>query len=104
GGFGIEGNRLFGLRDGAQLEPLNGVEPTLGTGEQSNSSIAFGDRYQLKLLRRVEEGVNLDREMGLALTRASFAHTPEVLGGLDLRWGARNRASVGVLQRFVPNE
>ena len=36
------------------------LSPQVFTGEQSNSSIAFGDQTMLKLFRRVTPGVNPD--------------------------------------------
>ena len=93
---------LSGLRYGAiEIDPA--VEPKVGTAEQSNTSIVYGDRTILKLLRRVDDGVNLDREIGLALGRVGFPATPPVLGALELRTG-RRAATVGVLQAFVPNQ
>ncbi len=37
-------------------------------GEQSNTSVFFGDRYMLKLFRRLERGRNLDIELHEALS------------------------------------
>ena len=75
-----------------------------GTAGQSNTSIAFGNHYILKLLRRVEEGGSLDLELGLALTHVGFPFTPDVLGTLELAWGTRRNSTVGVLQSFAPNQ
>ena len=95
--------QLVGVRHADSIDLSDDTEPRLGTAEQSNTSIIFGDRYILKLIRRVDEGENLDREVGLALTRSGFPSTPDVLGALELRWGARRSATAAVLQRFVPN-
>ncbi len=76
----------------------------VGTAEQSNTSIVLGDRWILKLLRRLEEGLNLDREIGRALTRQGFEHTPETAGALEYRWSPRRAGTVAVLQAFVPNQ
>jgi maltose alpha-D-glucosyltransferase/alpha-amylase len=101
--LGGDSARLVGVRHGAGADPGRELEPRVGTAEQSNTSIAFGDRYILKLVRRVEDGVNLDREMGLELNRAGFPCTPAVLGALELRSG-RRAPTVGVLQGFVHNQ
>jgi maltose alpha-D-glucosyltransferase/alpha-amylase len=100
---GADSARLVGVRHGAGAAPAAEVEPRVGGAEQSNTSIAYGDRYVLKLLRRVEEGVNLDCEMGLELNRVGFPATPPVLGALELKVGRRS-ATVGVLQSFVPHQ
>jgi len=58
--------------------------------EQSNTSINFGDWLILKLLRRVEEGINLDLEIGLFLTeKSTFAYNPPVAGHLEYRYDRR---------------
>jgi maltose alpha-D-glucosyltransferase/alpha-amylase len=80
------------------------LEPTLGAAEQSNTSIVFEERWVLKLFRRIETGVNLDREIGRALTVAGFPHTPHVAGAIEYRSGRGEPATVAVLQSFVPNQ
>src|SRR6185503_9820293 len=59
-----------GLRpDGARLDPA----PV--PGEQSNSSVRFGDHLVLKMFRRLSEGVNPELEIGRFLTEGGrFAH------------------------------
>jgi maltose alpha-D-glucosyltransferase / alpha-amylase len=84
-------------------EPL--PEPRALQAEQSNTSIVFGDRFVLKLYRRVDEGVNPDLEIGRFLTdRQGFEHTPPVAGSLELRRGRRPATTLGILHGFVANE
>jgi hypothetical protein len=46
-------------------------------GEQSNTSVVYGDTLILKTFRRPEAGVNPEHEMtGFLTTRARFAHVP----------------------------
>ncbi|WP_308209968.1 maltokinase N-terminal cap-like domain-containing protein [Actinomadura madurae] len=61
------------------------------TSEQSNTSLLFGDAYICKLFRRLSEGVNLDLEVNLALTRGGCPHVPAVLGWIELDPGALAR-------------
>ncbi|HXV64163.1 MAG TPA: maltose alpha-D-glucosyltransferase [Vicinamibacteria bacterium] len=78
--------------------------PRAQTGEQTNTSIVFGDRYILKLQRVVEAGVNCDPEIVRFLNeRTAFKHVPELLATLDYQTAGREPASVAVLQRYVPN-
>jgi maltose alpha-D-glucosyltransferase/alpha-amylase len=80
-------------------------EAALLRGEQSNTSILFGDRLILKLYRRPEEGTSLDLEIAGFLTEAvAFPHTPDVAGWLDLRRGEAAPCTLAVVQSFVPNE
>ena len=83
----------------------NGLEVHLSRAEQSNSSAIFGDRYIMKLFRRVEEGMNPDLELGLHLTEvARFAHTPAVAGAIEYRPRRGEPSTLAMLQRFVANQ
>ncbi|MCX4765068.1 phosphotransferase [Streptomyces sp. NBC_01275] len=62
-------------RDPAQ-EIRPGLVPRLMTGEQSNSSVVYGDTFILKLLRKVVPGVNPDLELPLALAREGCPRVP----------------------------
>ncbi len=79
--------------------------PTLSKAEQSNTSIVFGDRYVMKVFRRVENGVNPDLEIGRFLSeRQQFTHSPQTLGYIDYRRRKGEPLTVALLQRFVPNQ
>jgi trehalose synthase-fused probable maltokinase len=83
------------------------LPPVLLGVEQSNTSIRYGERFILKLYRRLEAGVNPDQEIGLFLTeRAVFANVPPVVGALEFRPHAPNAGepvTLALLQGFVPN-
>jgi trehalose synthase-fused probable maltokinase len=73
-------------------------------GEQSNTSIRFGDALILKLFRRVQFGRNPDVEVGWFLTEHSqFRGTPPVAGSLEYHSPQGETASLALLQRFEPN-
>jgi len=73
--------------------------------EQSNTSINYGDLFILKLLRKAEEGVNLDLELGRFLTeKTSFVHIPPVAGALEYRRDRLEPTTLGILHGFVPNQ
>jgi len=80
-------------------------EPRPLQAEQSNSSVVFGDRFVLKLYRRLDQGVNPDLEIGRFLTdKVGFEHIAQVAGGLELREGRGPARTLGILHAFVPNE
>jgi maltose alpha-D-glucosyltransferase / alpha-amylase len=84
-------------------EPL--PRPAPMKGEQSNTSVAFGDRFVLKLVRRPDEGVNPELEMGRYLTeRVGFPHVPKVAGAFEYHQGRGEPMTLAILQQFVPNE
>jgi maltose alpha-D-glucosyltransferase/alpha-amylase len=80
------------------------LAPSVGRAEQSNTSVALGDRLMLKLFRRLETGINPDIEVGGALTESGFEHIPSVGGWLTYRGRGEDAAALGILQQFVPNE
>ncbi|MEO5653332.1 MAG: hypothetical protein ABIN79_15585 [Marmoricola sp.] len=57
---------------------------TLFSGEQSNSSVAFGDDSLMKVFRRVTPGINPDIEIHDALTREGSHSIAELYGWLEL--------------------
>src|SRR5207302_10909562 len=81
------------------------TEPiSLMRGEQSNTSIRYGDALILKLFRRVQFGPNPDVEVGWFLTdQSQFRGTPAVVGSLDFLSARGEHASLALLQRFEPN-
>jgi maltose alpha-D-glucosyltransferase / alpha-amylase len=83
----------------------SGLDPSVLKGEQSNTSIVYGDRLILKLFRRLEEGINPDLEVGRFLTeRVAFQHTPDVAGVLSIERPNAPPATLGILRAFVPNQ
>jgi 1,4-alpha-glucan branching enzyme len=82
-----------------------GLAPAPLRGEQSNTSIRFGDRLVLKLFRRIEPGQNPDLEIGAYLTdEAEFPHVPPALGAIEYRPAGGEAHAIAFLQAFVPNE
>lgn len=79
--------------------------PSLLKAEQSSTSILYGDKFVLKLLRRVDEGVNPDLEIGRFLTeKTSFTHTAPVAGTLEYRRSKGEPVTIAILHGFVPNQ
>jgi maltose alpha-D-glucosyltransferase/alpha-amylase len=77
-----------------------------GSAEQSNTSILYGDRFILKLLRRQEPGLNPDAEIGQYLTdKAHFDRVPPFAGLMEYQ--PREDAeswTLAMLQGLVANE
>ncbi|MBI4495423.1 MAG: putative maltokinase, partial [Deltaproteobacteria bacterium] len=80
------------------------LEPVLLKGEQSNTSIVYGNRLILKLFRRLDLGPNPDLEIGRFLTRKGFPHVPPVAGALEYLPEKGESITLGVLHGFVPNQ
>ena len=76
------------------------------SAEQSNTSILYGDRFILKMLRRQEPGLNPDAEIGRYLTEnAKFDQVPPFAGSIDYEPRADEEPStLAMLQGLVANE
>jgi maltose alpha-D-glucosyltransferase/alpha-amylase len=102
GGSGTLTGLPLGISNG-EKNLDNFPEPSLMGVEQSNTSAVFGDRFVLKLVRKVEDGVNPELEIGRFLTGKHFGNTPPVKGAVEYREGKRVPVTIGVLHGFVPN-
>ncbi|GAB2897002.1 maltokinase N-terminal cap-like domain-containing protein [Streptomyces mayteni] len=71
---GRHGTLSFGRAPGTAIP--SGLTARMLTGEQSNSSVVYGEEHILKLFRRVSPGVNPDLELPLALAEAGCARVP----------------------------
>ncbi|MBB5954360.1 maltokinase [Saccharothrix tamanrassetensis] len=93
-----------GLR--CRTEPRSGLLPGLGLvarelgAEQSNTSVVLGERYILKLFRRLAAGLNPDLEVHRALGRAGSGHIAPVLGAIEGEL-AGTTTTLGVLHPFM---
>jgi maltose alpha-D-glucosyltransferase/alpha-amylase len=81
------------------------LTPAVTPGEQSNTTLAYGDRVVLKLFRRLELGVNPELELGRLLSeRLRFANVPPLVGALEYQEPGRAPITIAVAQGFVANE
>jgi maltokinase len=69
---------------------------TLYSGEQSNSSVAFGEDSLMKVFRRLTGGHNPDIEIHAALTRAGSTHVAALYG-----YVAADDLHLAMLQQFL---
>jgi len=73
---------------------------TLFSGEQSNSSVAFGDDALMKVFRKVTPGVNPDIAVHEVLTRTGSDHVAALYGWLDVE-DAGQTLQLAMLQQFL---
>lgn len=96
-----------GVTTGAfrSLRGEDDLVPTVARGEQSNTSVMYGDRLILKMFRLAARGLNPDWELGRFLTdRARFAHVPAMAGALTYTDGEGAQRTLAILQELVANE
>jgi len=92
--------------DGLRFHRLPGhdldleAHSTLFSGEQSNSSVAFGDDALMKVFRKVTPGVNPDITVHEVLTRAGSDHVAALYGWLDAEDGGQT-VQLAMLQQFL---
>ena len=72
------------------------VHSTLFSGEQSNSSVAFGEDSVMKVFRRITPGHNPDIEIHEALTRGGSRHVAALYG-----YVATEDLHLAMLQQFL---
>lgn len=93
-------------REWEELAPT-AREAKVLSGEQSNTSVILDRRVMMKLIRKVDAGINPDSEvLEFLTTHTTCRDVPALLGVLTYDDGMTDEvqpATVVVLQRFVPN-
>jgi maltose alpha-D-glucosyltransferase / alpha-amylase len=81
------------------------LDPVISRADQSNTSIIYGDRMILKLLRRPDVGVNPELEIGRFLNdHAPHASTPRLAGFMEYQRRRASPITLAILQEYVKNE
>ncbi|MDQ3529420.1 MAG: hypothetical protein M3425_05660, partial [Actinomycetota bacterium] len=94
------GGRVTGS-PGAAGSALQLQQAEVLRGEQSNTSVVFGQHAIVKLFRRLEPGENPEVEITRALTWQGFPNAPRQLGALLLDDADGTSTDLAVLAEFV---
>ena len=98
----LRGSAGAALHDHA---PIGELPVRRGGAEQSNTSLLFGNRFILKLYRRLEPGPNPDCEMNQFLSeRAGFSGVPKFGGSLVYDLPGGSAMTLAMVQEFVENQ
>ncbi len=86
-----------------ELRGAAAIAPQMLKTEQSNTAILYGDRLFMKLLRRLEPGMNTEIEVTRFLNdETSFAGTPRLAGALQYETNTSAEPStLAILQGYV---
>ena len=96
----VRGDLMFHRLPGHDLDIE--AHSTLFSGEQSNSSVAFGEDALMKVFRKVTPGVNPDIAIHQVLTEAGITHVAALYGWLDLVDDDTNTTiQLAMLQQFL---
>jgi maltose alpha-D-glucosyltransferase/alpha-amylase len=95
---GEASRELRGMRSTGELHPQ------VLKGEQSNTAILYGERFFMKLFRRLEPGINTDLEVTQFLNEeTSFTGTPRLAGSLQYENKAGTPTTLALLQNYAEN-
>jgi maltokinase len=90
--------RFERLADVSEL-PMDSSSLVL-TGEQSNTSLIFGDQAIMKVYRRLEHGLNPDIEIHLALSTLGARHIARLFGAVTAEIDDKS-VSLAMMQEFM---
>ncbi|WP_372728984.1 hypothetical protein [Nocardioides sp.] len=99
GAAGPAGALQFHRMPGHELDLA--AHSTLFSGEQSNSSVAFGEDALMKVFRRITPGVNPDIEVHEVLTRSGSPHVAALYGWLEAPAEDGEVLHLAMLQQFL---
>ena len=83
---------------GAEIEA--GLDSLVLTGEQSNTSLVFGESAIFKVFRRVHPGPNPDLEVASALAELGSSHIAEPFGWVETRIDGASTV-LAILSRYL---
>jgi len=78
----------------------SGLDSLVLTGEQSNTSLVFGESAIFKVFRRVTAGPNPDLEVSLALAQLGSSHIAEPYGWVETRMDGATTV-LAILSRYL---
>jgi maltokinase len=91
----------FGRIPGAEVSwDEAGLDSLVLTGEQSNTSLVFGESAIFKVFRRVTPGPNPDLEVAIALAELGSSHIAEPYGWVETRMDGAP-AVLAILSRYL---
>lgn len=86
---------------GDALDDEENLKPRVLSGEQSNTSLIYGNKYFMKIFRKVDRGINPDLEIIQFLTHhTAFSNVPSYTGSIEWRKG-KETLIIGMMQEMI---
>ncbi len=76
------------------------LEPAPSRSDQDNTTLFYGDRFALKLLRKVEGGPHPEKEIGALLTKEDFPNVAPLAGSIEYRNPEGEPVTIALLHGF----
>ena len=85
----------------AHLKEHESIKPKVLSGEQSNTSVIYGNRFFLKLFRKVDRAINPDLEITRFLTEeTNFRNIPAFMGAIEWKF-EKDSLVMGMMQEMI---
>lgn len=96
-------NHQLIFRGDPDLSEPDKLKPKILSGEQSNTSLTYGNRYFLKIFRKVDRAINPDLELTHFLTtHTTFENIPAFVGSIEWKFD-KGSMVLGMMQKVVEN-
>jgi maltose alpha-D-glucosyltransferase/alpha-amylase len=101
--------RALGAGGTVEAIPFGDIEvpegdPSNISAAHASAAVRYGDRYLLKVFRRLEDGESPELELGRVLNARAPALSPALAGLLAYRRPRGQPSTLAVLEAYVPNE
>ncbi len=105
----VQSSRAVGDAGIVEARAYNQIEMPAGdpiniSAAHAAAAIRYGDRYLLKMVRRLEEGISPELELPRFLDTRVPGLVPSVVGAIEYRRHRHEPSTMAVLQAFVANE
>jgi maltose alpha-D-glucosyltransferase / alpha-amylase len=84
------------------LDTAASLKSTLLRSAKPHSSVQYGDRFVVKLYRRLHWGINPGIEVPRFLTECSFGYTPALAGALEYHRSDGERLGLATVNAWLP--
>lgn len=85
----------------SHISEQENIKPRVLSGEQSNTSIIYGNRFFVKIFRKVDRAINPDLEIIRFLTEhTSFRNIPAFMGSVEWKFD-KDSLVMGMMQEMI---